>query len=75
MKTIIKIKRIQLIMRLNIKKNSKKNIQHYYDLINYRKEIMHNVNQTEKIMQFNNTIACFLLMYMQSIFITRRFIF
>ena len=48
---------------IKYKKEFMKLLQHHYDSINYRREITHNVNQTEKITQFDNAIACFLNIY------------
>ena len=59
---------------IKYKKEFKKFFQHYYDSTNYRREITHNADQTEKIMQFINAIAYSWLMYTQSMFITQRFI-
>ena len=59
---------------IKYKKKFKKNFWRHYDSTDYRKKITRNADQTEKIMQFNNIIACSLLMYAQSIFIIRYFI-
>ena len=59
---------------INYKKKFKKFFQHHYDLTDYRKKITHNTDQSEKIIQFNNAIACSLLIYVESIFTIRRFI-
>ena len=60
--------------KIKYKKKFKKFFQHHYDSTDYRKEITHNADQTEKVIQFNNAIACSLLMYAQSVFIIRRYI-
>ena len=59
---------------IKYKKKFKIFFQHHYNSINYQKEITHNADQTEKIIQFNNTIAYSLLMYAQSVFIIQYFI-